>query len=78
VQRGDLSEKPGWVRVSVHPTMTDGEMDYIIDALKEIERQGSQWAEDYRFNKKTGEFERLDGKDFSPIDIGAFYSLQGL
>ncbi len=78
VQKGDLSEKPGWVRVSVHPTMTDAEMDYVIDALKEIEKKGSPWAEDYRFNKKTGEFERLDGKDFSPIDIGSFYSLQGL
>ena len=26
IDQGDLSEKPGWVRISVHPTMTDEEI----------------------------------------------------
>lgn len=30
---GDLRSKPGWVRVSVHPTTTDAEIDYLVDAL---------------------------------------------
>jgi selenocysteine lyase/cysteine desulfurase len=31
---GDLSAKPGWVRLSIHPTMTDAEVDYILDAIE--------------------------------------------
>ena len=36
INRGDLSEKPGWVRLSLHPAMTDSELDTVITALKEI------------------------------------------
>ena len=31
-----LSEKPGWVRWSLHPTMTNEEVDIMIDALNDI------------------------------------------
>ena len=30
IDRGDLSEKPGWVRLSLHPTMTDEELDLFL------------------------------------------------
>ena len=36
INAGDLSEKPGWVRMSIHPTMTNEELYLIINALKEI------------------------------------------
>lgn len=31
--RAGLSSKPGWVRISIHPTTTDAEIDYILGAL---------------------------------------------
>jgi selenocysteine lyase/cysteine desulfurase len=31
INHGDLSQKPGWIRLSLHPTMTDEELFYIID-----------------------------------------------
>ena len=34
LRAGDNWSKPGWVRLSVHPTMTDAEIDYIIDAVE--------------------------------------------
>ncbi len=33
INRGDLSEKPGWVRMSIHPTMTNEEIFYIIKII---------------------------------------------
>ena len=33
---GDLHSKPGWVRLSLHPTMTDTELDYILDAIESV------------------------------------------
>ena len=34
INHGDLSEKPGWVRVSLHPVMTDEEVDYFLSCPK--------------------------------------------
>jgi len=31
-----LSLKPGWVRLSLHPTMSDEELLFIIDAIGQI------------------------------------------
>jgi selenocysteine lyase/cysteine desulfurase len=36
INHGDLSAKPGWVRISLHPTTTDDEAVYIIDAIREL------------------------------------------
>ena len=32
---GDLSAKSGWIRLSIHPIMTDGEINLIVFAIKE-------------------------------------------
>jgi selenocysteine lyase/cysteine desulfurase len=37
---GELWSKPGWVRLSVHPTMTDAEVDFIADAVVGTARPG--------------------------------------
>jgi selenocysteine lyase/cysteine desulfurase len=56
INRGDLSEKPGWVRVSLHPTMKDEEVLYLIDAIKQISQNHLVWAKDYTYHKNTNEF----------------------
>lgn len=33
---GDMGRKPGWVRLSLHPTMTNEEVDYMADAVERI------------------------------------------
>lgn len=68
INLGDLSEKPGWVRISIHPTMKDKEIDFIIHALQEIHKNYDQWQTKYEFNLHTGEFE-LKGKEPFKIDI---------
>jgi selenocysteine lyase/cysteine desulfurase len=69
INSGDLTEKPGWVRLSVHPTMTDEELLFIIDALKQIIENRELWSEDYVFEKISGEyfhknFQRLEPESF--------------
>lgn len=66
IDSGDLSDKPGWVRLSLHPTMTDEELDYCVAAVAEIAREGSRWASDYEFDRHSGEFRRKDGAAFLP------------
>lgn len=56
INRGDLSEKPGWVRLSLHPTMTDAELDRIIEAVSSIRDNSENWSREYRYNPRTNEF----------------------
>ena len=56
IDEGDFSNKPGWVRISLHPTMTDAELDYIAGALREIRKNYTVWSGDYRFYAASGEF----------------------
>lgn len=60
ITHGDLSEKPGWVRLSLHPTMTDDELYFIINALKEISKNHHSWTKDYIYSPHTNEFRHKD------------------
>ena len=53
---GNLKNKPGWVRLSVHPTMTDDEMHLIMDAIGQIAANHTEWAMDYRYCPASNEF----------------------
>ncbi|MCF6184763.1 MAG: aminotransferase class V-fold PLP-dependent enzyme, partial [Bacteroidales bacterium] len=56
INKGDLTDKPGWIRLSVHPTMKDEELLFIADAVKQIINNISEWKKDYYFDKSCGEF----------------------
>jgi selenocysteine lyase/cysteine desulfurase len=56
IDAGDLSNKPGWVRVSLHPTMTDEEAIYVARAIHEVMRHYDTWKDDYAFDPASGEF----------------------
>jgi selenocysteine lyase/cysteine desulfurase len=56
INHGDLSEKPGWVRWSLHPTMTDDEVRYFIDSLAEITANIHRWEKDYVYLNRSNEF----------------------
>jgi selenocysteine lyase/cysteine desulfurase len=56
IDEGDLSNKPGWVRLSAHPTMTDAEMEYILDAVRQIGRHAKEWEQDYLYDRHSNEY----------------------
>ncbi len=56
ISMGDHSEKPGFVRLSLHPTMTDTELDTVIDAVNQIVKNKNAWSTDYSYNPLTNEF----------------------
>jgi selenocysteine lyase/cysteine desulfurase len=56
IDAGDNTERPGWVRLSLHPTTTDEEVDYIIDALRQIQENAEEWGNEYSYDPHTNEF----------------------
>jgi selenocysteine lyase/cysteine desulfurase len=59
IAEGDLSDKPGWVRLSFHPTSTDEEIDQCIFAVGEIVNNIATWKNDYSYCPKTNEYASL-------------------
>jgi selenocysteine lyase/cysteine desulfurase len=56
IDAGDLSMKPGWIRLSLHPTMTNEELLFITDAIKQTVESASKWQSDYVYDFHTNEF----------------------
>jgi hypothetical protein len=63
VDSGDLTIKPGWVRFSIHPSMTNDEVDFIVDALEDLAKNHVEWAKDYTYDPATNEFYYAAGDD---------------
>jgi selenocysteine lyase/cysteine desulfurase len=56
IDAGDLSMKPGWIRLSLHPTMTNEELYFITGAIRETVEKTDEWKADYTYDKHTNEF----------------------
>jgi selenocysteine lyase/cysteine desulfurase len=56
LRAGDMWCKPGWVRLSIHPTMTDAEIDYMMDAVENTVDQYGEWEKDYAYDPACNEY----------------------
>lgn len=63
INSGDLSEKPGFIRASLHPTMTDEELKFLINAVSKIAENHLEWEKDYDYDSKTNEFYHKSEED---------------
>jgi len=61
INSGDLSSKPGWIRLSLHPTMTSDELHYVIYGISEIVKYYTDWQEDYIYVPKKNEYFHSSG-----------------
>ena len=59
ISRGDLTGKPGWIRMSIHPTMTDKEVLTLCDAIIELSEKHPIWSQNYRYNAQNNEFTHI-------------------
>ncbi|RAJ75694.1 selenocysteine lyase/cysteine desulfurase [Chitinophaga dinghuensis] len=56
IQAGDMSAKPGWIRLSIHPTMTDAEINFILDAIEITIAHAFVWQQDYYHDRLSNEY----------------------
>lgn len=66
MHKGDLSCKPGWVRMSVHPVMTNEEIHYLLQAIQEVATHYHEWKKDYVYDPQKNEFHFRDFRDPVP------------
>ncbi len=75
IDQGDLSEKPGWVRMSIHPTMTDDELKLVINGIKEIVQNIYEWEKEYVYDKSKNEFFHINHNDMELNKIKSWFSV---
>ena len=56
ISLGDLVRKPGWIRMSIHPTTTCDEIEFVCNSIIELTENFKDWSLDYNYNKHTNEF----------------------
>jgi selenocysteine lyase/cysteine desulfurase len=56
VQHGNLAKRPGWIRMSIHPTMTNDEVHYVCQSIKAVAQNHQEWGKDYFYDEKTNEY----------------------
>ena len=77
IDHGDFSEKPGWVRLSFHPTTTMADVRHCIRAVAEIVEHGQAWSKDYAYSPATNEYSHKGGDDGAAARVHGWFDLEG-
>lgn len=69
IDKHDFSQKPGWVRFSLHPTITDSELEFIMNSIEEIVNKIELYRKDYIYNSHNNEYFHFteENKDLNTI-----------
>jgi selenocysteine lyase/cysteine desulfurase len=75
ISNGNLMNRPGWIRMSVHPVMTDAEIDFICDALEQLTHSHQAWAGDYFYHAATNSFVHKKYEDNTQVVVNDWFDL---
>ncbi|MHB1198586.1 MAG: aminotransferase class V-fold PLP-dependent enzyme [Polaromonas sp.] len=76
IDSGDLSSKPGWVRLSLHPVMTEQEVRYICDAIRKIVDNAELMLESYHYSVNTNEYYPVEASQDLKKKLERWFSLE--
>lgn len=65
IDQGCQIERPGWIRMSIHPTTTDQEVDFICESIRSMAENYEAWSRDYDYKSDSGEYRH---KSFEPAE----------
>jgi hypothetical protein len=69
IQGGCEGLKPGWVRINFTWFLTDAVVDFLIDAVRLVARDGWRLLDDYRFDPATGRWQHRAGGVPPPMSL---------
>ena len=61
LDEGHIGEKPGWVRISLSPTVSEEEFQALLEGVDHVARKGRSYEGDYELKDATGEWTRRGG-----------------
>lgn len=62
IKNGDLFARPGWIRLSLHPTLTEEELDAILDGIEFVAANFKSLEDQYVYIKNKNIFRHKDNE----------------
>lgn len=75
ISEGCSTEKPGWVRLSIHPTITDEEVRYICDSLIALGENIEQWAKEYHYDMEKNDYVHNSAKTIEKELVAEWFAV---
>lgn len=75
ISMGDLTNKPGWIRMSIHPTTTNEEVEYICNAIESLIANHKEWSQNYVYDVHTNEFTHLYHTDKTEKQVEEWFNI---
>ncbi|OSY89203.1 selenocysteine lyase [Tenacibaculum holothuriorum] len=75
ILEGCNTEKPGWVRLSIHPTITTEEIEFICNSLKELHKNIDVWAKDYKYDMEKNDYVHISASSIEKELVANWFSV---
>ena len=75
ILEGCNTEKPGWIRLSIHPTITNTEVNFICDALKELHQNIEDWSKDYKYDMQKNDYVHISAKPIEQSLVKSWFAV---
>jgi selenocysteine lyase/cysteine desulfurase len=62
INEGCLIDRPGWVRMSIHPTITNKEVLFVCESIKKVAENFKEWSKNYEYDAIKNEFKYKFGE----------------
>jgi hypothetical protein len=62
--------------MSLHPTTTDDELAYILDAIEKVVVSRGEWSKDYSYDRHRNEFLPVAGEPWDEADLERWFDLE--
>lgn len=56
IQEGCLVERPGWIRMSIHPIISTEEVLFVCESIRQVAENHQIWIKDYTYNSSKNEY----------------------
>ena len=66
---GCLIDKPGWIRMSIHPTMTDDETIFVCNNIIALAKNHQEWSKDYKYDVNSNGFKHINDNHIEDLII---------
>ena len=75
ITEGDLIQKPGWIRMSIHPTTTNAEIEYVCKSIKALAQNHEEWSKEYNYNNASNEFSHINAQPVESNMVKEWFTL---
>jgi selenocysteine lyase/cysteine desulfurase len=74
ISDGCLVERPGWIRMSIHPTLTNEEVVFVCESIKKVAKNHKEWGADYEYKSEINEFIHRTFKTWEKEQVKAWFN----